>query len=108
MALVAIIASALYSAMHVAILAKRSATAAVEPTRAVVIAADLVRQDLESVLPPTGILAGAFQGTHTSGPAGGDNDSLVFYSIGEDSATIQREQQQEQQATQTEDPLAEG
>src|SRR5437763_11880349 len=38
MALVAIIASALYSAMHIAILAKRSASAAVEPTRAVVIA----------------------------------------------------------------------
>ena len=108
MLLVSFVAYSLAGGMHAIILAKRRAIATVEPIRAVVVAADLMRQDLESVLPPTGILAGQFLGTHVTA-AGGDNDTLVFYCLGEDSATIQREQQQQQQGVlQQEDPLAEG
>ena len=111
MLLVSMLAYALYSALHIAIVARRSVVSAVAPTRAVVIAADLMRQDLESVMPPTGIYSGQFLGTHTPGP-GGDADSLLFYSMGEDPTIIQREQQQQQQGTaqplQQGDPLAEG
>src|SRR5206468_1087736 len=111
MLLVSMLAYALYSALHIAIVARRSVVSAVAPTRAVMIAADLMRQDLESVMPPTGIYSGQFLGTHTPGP-GGDADSLLFYCMGEDPAIIQREQQAQQQGTaqplQQEDPLAEG
>lgn len=83
MLMASILAVALYTAMSTATRAARSATASVEPMRQVNIAADLMRQDLDSVLPPTGILAGPFMGTHLPGPTG-DNDSLEFYSIGAD------------------------
>ena len=114
MLLVSMLAYSLYSAMHIAIVARRSAVNTVEPTRNVVIAADLMRQDLESVMPPTGIYSGQFLGTHQAGPAGGDNDSLVFFAMGEDPMTIRNEQLAEQAAggqsgqLNTEDPLAEG
>jgi prepilin-type N-terminal cleavage/methylation domain-containing protein len=110
MLLVSMLAYSLYSAMHIAIAARRSAVSVVEPTRAVVVAADLMRQDLESVMPPTGIYAGQFLGTHVPGP-GGDADTLLFYSMGEDPMIIRQEQLQEQQQAiqpQQEDPLAEG
>jgi type II secretion system protein J len=94
MAMAALLALALYGAMSAAIRARRSADAAVEPTRAVSIAADMIHQDLESVPPPTGILAGPFQGTHSTGPRG-DNDDLTFYSLGTD-------------AQDADSPLAEG
>jgi hypothetical protein len=115
MMLVSMLAYSLYSAMHIAIVARRSAVNTVEPTRNVVIAADLMRQDLESVMPPTGIYSGQFLGTHQAGPAGGDNDSLLFYGMGEDPMTIRNQQLAEQAAggngsgnLTTEDPLAEG
>jgi prepilin-type N-terminal cleavage/methylation domain-containing protein len=115
MLLVSLLAYSLYSAMHIAIVARRSAVSAVEPVRAVVIAADLMRQDLESVMPPVGIYAGQFLGTHVTGQ-GGDNDSLQFFSMGEDVAAVQRQkelvaqamQQPTGQSLQQDDPLAEG
>src|SRR4029079_18368418 len=84
MLLVSMLAYSLYSAMHIAIVARRSAVNTVEPTRNVVIAADLMRQDLESVMPPTGIYSGQFLGTHQAGQAGGGNDLLLFYLKGAD------------------------
>ena len=112
MLLVSLLAYSLYSAMHIAIVARRSAVSVVEPTRAVVIAADLMRQDLESVMPPTGIYSGQFLGTHQAGPSGGDADSLLFFSMGEDPMIIRQQQQlleqQQQQPLQQENPQAEG
>ena len=114
--LVSMLAYSLYAAMHIAIVARRSAVNTVEPTRAVVIAADLLRQDLESVMPPTGIYSGQFLGTHQAGQNGGDNDTVVFYCMGEDPMTIRNEQLAAQAAggqtgapgsLTSEDPLAE-
>jgi hypothetical protein len=63
-------------------------------------------------MPPTGIYSGQFLGTHQAGPAGGDNDTLVFYAMGEDPMVIRQQQIAEQasggQPLQQEDPLAEG
>ena len=84
MTMAAMLAMSLYTALNVTIRAQRSAARAVEPTRAAVIAADLLRQDLESVPPPTGILAGPFIGIHSAGNAGGDSDSVQFCTIGAD------------------------
>jgi type II secretion system protein J len=83
MTMVSMLALSLYTAMNVTIRARRSASLAVEPTRAAVVAADLLRQDLESVPPPTGILAGPFIGVHAAGGSG-DNDTVQFCTIGAD------------------------
>ena len=85
MSMVAMLALTMYQAMRVTMGARRSAFAAVDSTRAGVIAADLVRQDLESVPPPRGILAHEFVGLHMPGDAGADADGIEFSSIGRDS-----------------------
>jgi prepilin-type N-terminal cleavage/methylation domain-containing protein len=91
MSLVAIVSISLYASMYVAFRAKRSAEAAVRPVRGGTVAADLVCRDLESVPPPTGILAGPFVGTHQSGAqAGTEHDMIDFYSVGEDFAPGQQ------------------
>src|SRR5205814_1834781 len=93
MALMAIVSISLYASMHVAWRAKRSAEAAVQPVRSGAIAADLVCHDLESVPPPTGILAGPFLGTQQSGTfPGSELDVLDFYTIGEDATPAQQTQ----------------
>src|SRR5262245_60354212 len=79
MLMASLLAVGMYQAMHVAFGARKTALSASDPIRAVAIAADLVRNDLQSVPPPTGILAGPFQGAHQSGPNGSDNDTLTFY-----------------------------
>jgi prepilin-type N-terminal cleavage/methylation domain-containing protein len=89
MSVVVALSAALYASMSVAIRAKRSAEAAVMPVRSAAVAAEVVAQDLESVLPPTGVLAGAFVGAA---------DTLDFYCVGEDAAP----------AAGRTDPLAEG
>jgi prepilin-type N-terminal cleavage/methylation domain-containing protein len=88
MTMAAMLALSLYTAMSVTIRARRSAALAVEPTRAAVIAADLLRRDLESVLPPTGVLAGPFIGVHLAGTSGGDSDTAQFCTIGADPRPI--------------------
>lgn len=83
MAMVAMLALTLYTSMRVAIQARRSATAAVAPVRAVTIAIDLVCNDLQSVMSPNGNYAGPFLGTHQAG-SGDDADTLDFFCIGRD------------------------
>jgi general secretion pathway protein J len=102
MLLASLLAVSMYGAMHVAFGARKTAMTASDPLRAVSIAADLVRHDLESVPPPTGILAGPFQGTHSAGPSGSDNDTLTFYSIASDPSASNP-----QNATQ-DNPLSDG
>jgi len=91
MTLVAIVSLSLYASLRVAFKAKQSAEAAVAPVRGGAIAADLVCKDLESVPPPTGILAGPFIGTSQAGAgAGSELDVLDFYSVGEDATPAQQ------------------
>lgn len=100
MAMVAMLALSLYSAFRVVTNARRSATAAVERTRALAIASDILRQDFESVPQPTGVFAGPFIGTHQTG-AGGDNDTIEFYAFGSDPVPADAPPDEQQ-------PLAEG
>ena len=90
MAMVAMLATTMYTAMAVTQRARRSATASVERTRAVSIAMEMLRRDFESVPPPTGQLAGPFVGIRQQGGAagGGDADQMEFYSIGEDEPVV--------------------
>jgi len=79
MVLMVVIASCLYTALYTAFRAKRSAMSAVEPTSLAINAIDLIKQDTYGVLPPGGILAGAFIGNDSLGVHGVDADSLEFY-----------------------------
>lgn len=79
----AMLALSLYRSFGVCQKARQSAVAAVQPVRAATIAMDLICRDFESILPPTGLLAGAFIGTRQLGSAG-DADYVEFYCLGED------------------------
>jgi type II secretion system protein J len=89
MAMVAMLAVTLYMSVNVAMRAKEAAAQAVEPMRTAILAADLMRQDLESVLPPNGTLtgngtlAGPFIGTSNNGA-----DTLEFCCLGSDGALV--------------------
>ena len=80
MTLMSVLAGSLYASLHIAFTARRSAVSAIEPVRAAQLAIELVREDIESALPPTGILAGAFYGQDLTDSAGRDADALLFYS----------------------------
>jgi hypothetical protein len=84
--MMAMLALTLYMAMTIALRARDSAAANVAPVRAATVAADLIRQDLESVLPPTGTLAGAFEGYSNGGLPNGRSDAIEFYCVGRDIA----------------------
>jgi len=79
MTLMVVAASCLYSALYTGFKARRSALSAVEPTALAINAIELLKQDIYGVLPPTGVLAGAFLGIDSIGANGMDSDSLEFY-----------------------------
>jgi len=79
MVLMVVTASCLYTALYTGFRAQRSALAAVEPTSLAINAIELLKQDISGVLPPGGVLAGAFIGTNSPGIKGVDADSLEFY-----------------------------
>ena len=79
MVLMMVTAACLYTALYTGFRARRSAIAAVEPTSVAINAIELLKQDLHGVLPPNGVLAGAFLGTDSAGAKGVDADSLEFY-----------------------------
>lgn len=83
MAMAAMLALSLYAAMNVTLRARTIANAAIEPTRAGMIAIDLVQRDFESVPPLTGTLGGTFHAAHQPSGAG-DNDQVEFFTIGAD------------------------
>ena len=62
MAMMSVLAGSLYTSLHIAFQARESSQAALSPVRAGQVATDLIRRDLESALPPRGILAGIFYG----------------------------------------------
>lgn len=78
MSMVAVLSLSLYASLRIAFKAKESALRGIGPVRASGLAMDLVRQDLESALPPTGLLAGAFLGD-----VDGGNSFVEFYASGE-------------------------
>jgi type II secretion system protein J len=79
LAISAILAVSLYAAMRAAFQAKASAENAVEPARTAELALDYLGTDFQCAMPPTGILAGAFEGTDAQDDRGRDNDDVVFY-----------------------------
>jgi len=79
MVLMVVVASCLYTALYTGFQARRSALSAVEPTTAAINTIELLKEDIYGVLPPGGVLAGAFIGTDSSGAKGMDADSLEFY-----------------------------
>jgi prepilin-type N-terminal cleavage/methylation domain-containing protein len=79
MTLMVVTAACLYTALYTGFRAHRSAMSAVQPTFRALDAIELLKQDIYGVLPPTGVLAGAFVGTDLRGIKGADTDSLEFY-----------------------------
>ena len=96
MGMMAMLALTLYMSLSIALKARDSAYANIGPVRAATVAADLIRQDLESVLPPSGNLAGPFIGYMDSSLPGGRSDNVEYFCVGNDSARI------------VDSPLAEG
>jgi hypothetical protein len=89
MAMAAMLALSLYTAMRVTMKSRESANAAVDPVRTASVAIDMIQQDFESVPSPppsdapTNVLGGPFYATHQPG-GHGDNDTIEFYSLGAD------------------------
>jgi len=80
-AIMAVLAGSLYATLHVAFRARRSATTAVEKTRAADLALAFMGADLESACVPTGILAGGFLGEPSTGAEGQPVDGLLLHTI---------------------------
>lgn len=80
MALMSVLAGSLYASLSIGFKAKRSSEAAVEPVRKAQLVMELLSHDIEAALPPTGILAGEFNGIDEEDSTGFDCDRLLFYS----------------------------
>lgn len=80
MTIMSIIGLSLYTSLHLAFRVRDSAEAAVEKARALEIAMSLIKEELTSAMPPTGVLAGAFEGEDEQNADGSDADTLSFYS----------------------------
>ncbi len=76
-----ILAASLYASLRTVFTGRDRALAALGPARAAGLAVSLVKGDVESALPPAGVLAGAFTGVDARNDAGRDADSLLFYSV---------------------------
>ncbi len=87
MAIAAMMALALYSAMYSGFKARTSAQVQMRDIRAAAVALDLIEQDLQSILPPTGTLAGPMVG-YAMGTPGREADSIDFYCIGRDRGAV--------------------
>ncbi|HEX2971942.1 MAG TPA: type II secretion system protein GspJ [Tepidisphaeraceae bacterium] len=81
-AMVAVVSLSLYASLRIAFRARDSANNAIGPIRAASLALDLVSRDLESVLSPSGVMAGAFVGQHAT-DSGNPTDILEYYCVGE-------------------------
>lgn len=75
-----ILAASLYASLYTVFKGRDRAEAALGPARAASIALGMMRVDVESAMPPTGILAGPFNGLDAKGDSGRDADSVSFYS----------------------------
>jgi prepilin-type N-terminal cleavage/methylation domain-containing protein len=82
MTLMSVLAGVLYTSLHIGFAARESAQRNLAPIRSACLALSLVRSDLMSALPPTGLFAGAFTGTDGVNDQGLDADMLSFYTCG--------------------------
>jgi type II secretory pathway pseudopilin PulG len=73
-AMIVLVAGSLYASLYAGFKAHRSATSVVEPARTAALTFDLLREDFDAALPPTGVLVGAF--TVYPGGAGLNNNGL--------------------------------
>jgi len=80
MALMDVIAVALYSSMHIAFKTKQNTLASLEPYQSVTPIFEFIRKDLTSAMNPNGILAGVFVGENVPFTNLQDADTLSFYS----------------------------
>lgn len=78
-ALVGLVAVSIFASLRIAMKAKTSSETAVEPSRSSDLVAEVVRQDLENAVPPTGVLAGAFTGADFLDDRGRDADTMLFF-----------------------------
>ncbi len=78
MGMMVVLAGSLYGSLYIGFKSKKSAEAAVGPVRQSRIVLKLLQQDIEASLPPTGILAGVFQGLSGVDSRGRDSDTLLF------------------------------
>ena len=78
MGMISMLAMSLYGTLRIAFKARESAQNGIAPMRSANMALDLLGQDLESALPPTGLLAGAFLAQHL-GDANNSQDTIEFY-----------------------------
>ena len=79
MGMMVVLAGSLYGSLYIGFKSKERAEAAVGPVRQSRIVLKLLQQDIEASLPPTGILAGVFQGISGVDSRGRDSDTLLFY-----------------------------
>jgi prepilin-type N-terminal cleavage/methylation domain-containing protein len=79
--MMSVLAGSLYATLRTAFHARDKALGAVEPARRAELAIELMRPAIESALPPTGILAGAFTGTDATNDDGEDADSVVLHAL---------------------------
>ena len=82
--LMGILATVLGVSLRTGFKARATAEAALGPARAAAIALEILRREIASALPPTGILAGAFYGEDSPTSAGDrDADFVEFYALSE-------------------------
>ena len=80
LSLMAALTASLYVTFRIAFTGREHAEAALAPVRIAEQTMDLIRADLESATPPTGLLAGPFTGSNGTTPTGLESDTLSFYS----------------------------
>jgi type II secretion system protein J len=80
MTIMSIIGLSLYTSLNLAFRVRDSAQAAVDNARVLEIAMSLLKEELMSAMPPSGVLAGSFEGEDETGSEGNDADTLSFYS----------------------------
>ncbi len=85
-AMVAIMALSLYAAMGVGFRARQSVREQTQAARQAAIVLDLVERELQSVMPPTGVLAGPMI-AYANGTTGSEADTIEFYAVGADADT---------------------
>jgi type II secretion system protein J len=85
LSMVAIMAASLYAAMRVAFRAQSGAEAAIEPSRTAELVFEMIRIDLQNIVPPTPYnvqtvtLAGPFQASDGKDDRGADGDDVILY-----------------------------
>src|SRR5581483_7543693 len=84
MGMVVILAASLYASMRIALKTTAGAEAALEPSRNMQAAMEIVRQDIQNALPPKAVsnnpqMLQQFEGTDGRDDRGHDGDDLVLY-----------------------------